>query len=131
MAVHDAARPFASADLLARTAAAAATAGGAVPGVPVPDTIVRVPEVSDPVGPAMTATYLRRELLFAVQTPQVFRWDLLHAAHSVAAAERRDFTDDGGLLASRGHDPVVVPGETSNWKVTTESDLRRALDLLK
>lgn len=131
VAVHDAARPFASADLLARTAIAAAAAGGAVPGVPVPDTIVRVPEVCDPSGPAMTATYLRRDLLYAVQTPQVFRWDLLHAAHSVAAAEQMDFTDDGGLLASRGHDPVVVPGEAGNWKVTTEGDLRRALDMLK
>lgn len=131
VAIHDAARPFATSDLLARTAAAAATSGGAVPGVPVPDTIVRVPEVYDSTGPAMTATYLKRELLYAVQTPQVFRWDLLHAAHSVAAAAQLDFTDDGGLLASRGHDPVVVPGEAGNWKVTTEGDLRRALDMLK
>ena len=130
VAIHDAARPFASASLLARVAHAAQDAGGAIPGVPVADTIVRIADAGDPQSDP-PATYLKRELLQAVQTPQVFRWDLLHAAHSVAAADGSDFTDDGGLLASRGHAPVVVEGEASNWKVTTETDLRRALELLK
>ena len=128
VAVHDAARPFATTDLFARLAAAAAEAGGAVPGVPVPDTIVRISETDEPAAPAV---YLKRELLHAVQTPQVFRWDILHAAHEEAAVKDLNFTDDGGLLASRGHYPVVVPGDAGNWKVTTEADLRQALELLK
>jgi len=122
VAVHDAARPFASTDLMARLCEAAVERGGAVPGVPVPDTIVR----SD--GPG--AVYLQRNLLRAVQTPQVFRWDIFHAAHAQAAAKGLEFTDDGGLLASCSHDPAVVDGEPGNWKVTTDDDWRRAWDLL-
>jgi 2-C-methyl-D-erythritol 4-phosphate cytidylyltransferase / 2-C-methyl-D-erythritol 2,4-cyclodiphosphate synthase len=122
VAIHDAARPFATAALLGRLAEAAAQRGGAVPGVPVPDTVVRSGQGR--------AHYLARETLLAVQTPQVFRWDQLREAHAWAAAACRSFTDDGGLLAARGHDPAVVEGETGNWKITTESDWRRAADLL-
>ncbi len=123
VAIHDAARPFASADLLARLGRAADRARGAVPGTPVPDTIVQSVEG--------TAAYLERSSLLAVQTPQVFRWDLFHAAHAWAAEKGVDFTDDGGLMAFRGHDPVVVAGEQGNWKVTTAGDWGRAQSLLQ
>lgn len=122
VAIHDAARPFASAALLARLAAGAAARGGAVPGVPVHDTIVHSEQGR--------ARYLARETLLAVQTPQVFRWEQLREAHAWAAASHASFTDDGGLLAARGHDPAVVEGEIGNWKITTEGDWRRAADLL-
>lgn len=123
VAVHDAARPFASADLLLRLAKAAAASGGAVPGVPVSDTIVQ--------SGTGVAVYLERSSLLAVQTPQVFRWDQFQAAHAWAAAKGLDFTDDGGLLASRGHVPVVVDGEQGNWKVTTNGDWVRAQAMLE
>lgn len=123
VAVHDAARPFADADLLARLARAAAQSGAAVPGVPVADTVVELDS-------ARRAHYLVRSRLAAVQTPQVFRWDLLFPAHREAARQGTDFTDDGGLLAARGCDPTVVAGDPDNWKVTTESDWRRAEELL-
>jgi 2-C-methyl-D-erythritol 4-phosphate cytidylyltransferase/2-C-methyl-D-erythritol 2,4-cyclodiphosphate synthase len=123
VAVHDAARPFASAALLAGLAEAALQAGGAIPGVPVPDTIV---EVKDG-----TAAYLRREVLQAVQTPQVFRWSLFEPAHRWAHESLRVFTDDGGLLAAHGQEPAVVPGDPDNWKVTSAADWVRAADLLK
>jgi len=123
VAVHDAARPFASAELLDRLARAAAQSGGAVPGVPVSDTIVQAD-----VG---TAVYLKRSSLLAVQTPQVFRWDRFQSAHAWAAETGADFTDDGGLLAARGHIPVVVAGEQGNWKVTTNGDWLRAEALLE
>ncbi len=121
VAVHDAARPFASAELLVRLCRAADSGGaaGAVPGVAVPDTIVQAKEGA--------AVYLDRSSLLAVQTPQVFRWDLFHDAHSWAADEGIEFTDDGGLLAARGHAPVVVAGEQDNWKVTTNGDWKRAV----
>lgn len=119
VAIHDAARPFASLDLLTRLHAAARDAGGAVPGLPVADTVVRREDDG-------SVTYLRRDLLHAVQTPQVFRWAPLHAAHAWAAAEGRGYTDDGGLLAARAAPPVVVAGEPGNWKVTTADDLERA-----
>lgn len=126
VAVHDAARPFASGDLLAALAEAAHEHGAAVPGVPVADTIVRHDD--DTEAPVI---YLERGRLLAVQTPQVFRWDGFLAAHRWAAAEGLDFTDDGHLLAERGLPPVVVPGEGANWKVTGDDDWRRAASLLE
>ena len=67
----------------------------------------------------------------AVQTPQVCRWHDFQAAHAWAAAEGRNFTDDGGLMAARGVSPVVVMGEQGNWKITTEEDWQRAAVLLR
>ncbi len=125
VAVHDAARPFASVRLLAELIEAAAATGAAVPGIPVADTIVQKASAD------CAATYLVREALLAVQTPQVFRWELLHAAHEWAAQNERSFTDDGGLVAHRGTNPVVIPGQQSNWKVTTDGDWLRAAELLE
>ncbi len=152
IAVHDAARPFASRHLLARVAAAAAEHGAAVPGVAIADTIVEVVssigadgageatgaagvagavDATDPGDERPVARYLERGALRALQTPQVFRGDLLLDAHRWAREHGLDFTDDGGLLAARGCAPVVVPGEGGNWKVTTDADLARAEALLR
>lgn len=132
VAVHDAARPFATHHLLGRVADAAAVHRAAVPAVPVPDTVVQLVAGEDggPQSAQPVAGYLERSLLAAVQTPQVARWADLHAAHAWAAEEGASFTDDGGLLAERGVPPVVVMGEPGNWKVTTEDDWRRAAGLL-
>jgi len=127
VAVHDAARPFASRHLLARLAEAASRHGGAVPGAPVPDTIV---QLSGQRGGQAAVRYLERDSLRAVQTPQVFRWEAFFAAHRDCHEKNQAFTDDGGLLAAAGLPPVVVMGEIENWKVTTEADLVRAGDLL-
>jgi 2-C-methyl-D-erythritol 4-phosphate cytidylyltransferase/2-C-methyl-D-erythritol 2,4-cyclodiphosphate synthase len=123
VAVHDAARPFATADLLARLVGAAADSSGAIPGVPVPDTIVQSAQGQ--------AVYLKRDALRAVQTPQVFRWESFRRAHAWAAEAGAEFTDDGGLMAARGHDPVVVDGDPSNWKVTSGGDWEQAVNILK
>ena len=132
VAVHDAARPFASRHLLDRLVRAAGRHGAAVPGVPVPDTIVQLaPGAADDLDEVPVAAYLERALLTAVQTPQVCRWRQLHDAHAWAAAEGRSFTDDGGLVAARGLQPVVVMGEAGNWKITTEDDWSRAAALLR
>ncbi len=124
VAVHDAARPFATVELLGKLMQAADQSGAAVPGIPVADTILQID------GDHSAADYLQRESLVAVQTPQVFRWDLLHSAHQWAAENQRTFTDDGSLVAALGTGPVVVPGLLSNWKVTTDDDWRRAYELL-
>jgi len=124
VAVHDAARPFATADLLTKLVAAASISGAAVPGIPVSDTILQTS------GETSAAVYLERSALVAVQTPQVFRWELLRDAHQWAASNGRSFTDDGSLVAHCGTNPVVVSGEQGNWKVTTEGDWLRAVELL-
>lgn len=123
VAVHDAARPFASRGLLGALAEAALVSGVAVPGLPVPDTIIAAENGQ--------TRYLSRETLVAVQTPQVMRWSLFAAAHRWAQDSGSDFTDDGGLLSARGHPATVVPGEAENWKVTTAADWARAEDILR
>jgi 2-C-methyl-D-erythritol 4-phosphate cytidylyltransferase/2-C-methyl-D-erythritol 2,4-cyclodiphosphate synthase len=128
VAVHDAARPFATHHLLVRLVEAAAKHGAAVPGIPVTDTVVQLHEGDHD---RAEARYLEREALRALQTPQVFRWAPFYEAHVWCHEQKLSFTDDGGLLATRGLIPVVVMGETENWKITTESDLGRVDDIFK
>ena len=113
--VHDAARPFATADLFdAVIAAVAAGADGAIPGVPVTDTIKVVDDHR-----RVVATP-ERDSLVAVQTPQAFRLDVLRRAHDRG---RTDATDDAMLLEEIGARVVVVPGEVDNRKITVAADL--------
>jgi 2-C-methyl-D-erythritol 4-phosphate cytidylyltransferase len=111
--VQDAARPFASSGLF-RTVVAAVKAGhaGAVPGVPVFDTIKRVED-------GVVASTLDRSELVAVQTPQAFRAEALRVAHASEDAA----TDDAALLERAGFEVVVVAGELSNRKLTDAGDL--------
>jgi 2-C-methyl-D-erythritol 4-phosphate cytidylyltransferase len=117
--VHDAARPLASPALFAAVVAAVnAGADGAVPGVPVADTVKRVD------GARVIETVARDDLV-AVQTPQAFRASALRRAHAAGA----DATDDAVLVEQAGGRVVVVPGERHNLKVTDPDDLRIAAAL--
>jgi 2-C-methyl-D-erythritol 4-phosphate cytidylyltransferase/2-C-methyl-D-erythritol 2,4-cyclodiphosphate synthase len=120
--VHDAARAFTSAAQFdAVVSAVAATGEGAVPGLPVADTVKRADADS-----LITATVDRSELV-AVQTPQGFRRDVLLAAYARAAAEE---TDDAALVTAIGEAVRIVPGDPLAFKVTTTADLHRAEQLL-
>lgn len=113
--VHDAARPAASPALFAAVVdAVRAGADGAIPGVPVVDTVKRIE------GDRVVATLDRGELI-AVQTPQAFRADVLRTAHAGGG----ESTDDSALVEAVGGRVVVVPGEPSNVKLTTRADLDR------
>lgn len=115
--VHDAARPLASRALFAAVIAAVrAGADGAVPALPVSDTI----KVVD-AGGRVVATPDRASLV-AVQTPQAFRADALRRAHAGGA----DGTDDAALVEACGGLVVTVAGEPHNAKITTVEDLDRA-----
>jgi len=119
--VHDAARPFASADLIARAIRAAEKTGAAIPGLPVTDTIKRVD------GSGIVETTLDRSSLRLVQTPQAFAFPALIAAHRRAAEQGRDdFTDDAALAEWAGIKVSVFPGESGNTKFTTAEDFVRA-----
>jgi 2-C-methyl-D-erythritol 4-phosphate cytidylyltransferase len=112
--VHDAARPFASPALFRSVVAAVAGgAAGAVPGLPVADTLKRVDAAS-----VVLAT-VSRESLVGVQTPQAFRATALVAAHAAGG----DATDDAGLVEALGETVVVVPGDPRNIKLTEPADL--------
>lgn len=115
--VHDAARPLAGPALYARVLdAVRAGADGAVPGVPIADTVKRV----DPTG-RVIATIPRDELV-AVQTPQAFRAAGLRAAHAAVP----EGTDDAAVVEAAGGRVVVVAGEADNFKITEPGDLVRA-----
>lgn len=119
--VHDAARPFASAALIARAIAAAAATGAAIPGMPVTDTIKAVD------GHGMVGETLDRSRLRAIQTPQAFRFAPLLEAHRRAEREGRDdFTDDAALAEWAGMQVTVFDGEPANIKVTHAEDFMRA-----
>jgi 2-C-methyl-D-erythritol 4-phosphate cytidylyltransferase len=111
--VHDAARPLATPELFELVIdAVRAGADGAVPAVPVADTLKRVE------GDRVAATVDRGGLV-AVQTPQAFGAACLRAAHAVES----DATDDAALVEAVGGTVVVVAGDPRNVKVTTVADL--------
>lgn len=119
VAIHDAARPFASPDLFSTVVAAVdAGADGAVPVQPVTDTVKRLVD-------GRIAETLDREQLGLAQTPQAFRVEALRSAHESAAAAGREVTDDAMLLEPSGT-IAAVAGEPMNFKVTTMLDLVRA-----
>ena len=110
--VHDAARPFASSDLIARTIAAAAESGAALAALEARDTVKQV------AGGVVSAT-LDRRTIFLAQTPQAFRRDVLRDALAITS----DATDEAALAEQAGHAVRIVAGEASNIKITTPEDL--------
>jgi 2-C-methyl-D-erythritol 4-phosphate cytidylyltransferase/2-C-methyl-D-erythritol 2,4-cyclodiphosphate synthase len=119
--IHDAARPFASAELVSRAILAAQHDGAAVPVLPVTDTVKTV----DALG--RVDKTLDRTMLRLVQTPQAFAFPALLEAHRRAAqAGRADFTDDAALAEWAGMKVGVFPGETGNIKITNPEDFGRS-----
>jgi 2-C-methyl-D-erythritol 4-phosphate cytidylyltransferase len=107
--VHDAARPLASVALFQNVIAAVRDgADAAVPGVPIADSLRRID------GGAVD-----RSGVVAVQTPQAFRPAALRRAHR----DEADASDDATLVEMIGGKVVIVPGETTNFKITTAHDL--------
>src|SRR5262245_45412828 len=124
--IHDAARPFVPAALIDRVIDSLKVHQGALPALPVTDSLKRAE------GPRVTGT-VARESLWQAQTPQGFAFGPILAAHR-AAAERepaRDFTDDSGIAEWFGLDVALVEGAASNRKLTTAEDLRIADELLQ
>jgi 2-C-methyl-D-erythritol 4-phosphate cytidylyltransferase len=120
--VHDAVRPLAGPDLFDRVVAAVrAGADGAVPGIPVADTIKQV----DPDGVRVIET-LERATLRAVQTPQAFAAPVLRRAH----ARGEEATDDAALVEALGGTVVVVEGDATNLKITRPEDFAVAESIL-
>lgn len=112
--VHDGARPLVTPELIAAGVAAAAETGAAAAALPVVDTLKETD------GAAIVRRTLPREHLWAVQTPQVFRYDLLLRAHNAAID---DVTDDCALVEQIGGSVKLYPGASANFKVTTPEDI--------
>lgn len=121
VAVHDAARPLLTPTLVNRGIACARRSGSAVPVVALPDTIKVVEN-------GRVVETLERSRLRAIQTPQVFRRDLLAWALSCRGD---DVTDEAGLLESLGAAVRTFDGDPDNFKLTYPGDLERAERLLR
>ncbi len=123
-AIHDGARPLVSWQLIDRVVRAANSFGAAAPGIPVKDTVKQVQ------GGLVSATPDRTSLR-AVQTPQVFDFDLLRGAVKKALVEKITITDDCSAVENLGMTVKIVEGQESNIKITTPLDLKIAQLLLE
>jgi len=119
--IHDAARPFLSARVIDDLLAALQKHEGAIPALPVADTLARYD--------AMMGDTVSREHLYRVQTPQAFIFDAVVAAHRVWP-EEQDATDDAQMVRDTGHDVTIVPGDIMLEKITQPEDFERAEALL-
>ena len=126
--VHDAVRPFVTAEIIHDVIEAARKYGAAIAGMPAMDTIKEVQRTSE--GAVITATVPRERVVMA-QTPQGFRYDVLKKAFDEAAADGFLGTDEASLVERSGHEVVVVMGSPRNIKITTPADMELAEFFLK
>jgi 2-C-methyl-D-erythritol 4-phosphate cytidylyltransferase len=125
VAIHDAARPCLSTNLIDGVFAQAAKTGAALLAVPVTDTVKR----GDPQNRVQST--MSRQGLWLAQTPQVFRREWLVAAYAGRSSHKQPITDDAQLIEAAGHPVHLVAGSTSNLKITTREDLALAEAVLK
>jgi 2-C-methyl-D-erythritol 4-phosphate cytidylyltransferase len=119
--IHDGVRPFIETDLIELAIVAAMKDRAVITALPAKDTVKKVGE-SD----FVLETYERKSL-WLVQTPQVFRYEDIIAAHHRALMERwEDVTDDASLIEKMGIPVKVIPGSEYNIKVTTPQDMELA-----
>lgn len=120
--IHDAVRPLVSLDTLERTYAMAEKAGGAIP-VTEMDESVRVVRTEG------TSEVVDRSRLKRVQTPQVFRSELIKEAYRMAS--HAEFTDDASVYEAYVGNISLVEGNSQNIKITTPTDLKLASLLIQ
>jgi 2-C-methyl-D-erythritol 4-phosphate cytidylyltransferase / 2-C-methyl-D-erythritol 2,4-cyclodiphosphate synthase len=122
--IHDAARPFVSADVITRTIEAAAESGAALAALQARDTVKRAAGSTEG-GPhvLLVDETIARETIFLAQTPQAFRRDVLAAALDYATRTHAEGTDEAALAERAGHLVRLVDGDASNIKITTPDDL--------
>lgn len=122
VAIHDGARPFVSEQIIEKAISEAKDFGAVVVGVPVKDTIKSVTSN----GNRVTGT-LNRDELWAAQTPQVFKKDIIVRAYQC----KHRVTDDAMLVEKLGIPVKMVMGSYQNIKITTTEDLKIAQGILK
>jgi 2-C-methyl-D-erythritol 4-phosphate cytidylyltransferase/2-C-methyl-D-erythritol 2,4-cyclodiphosphate synthase len=125
--IHDAARPFASADLFSRVIEAAAKGGAATAALQASDT---VKEATEAPGLKVVARTLARESIYLAQTPQAFSRHVLEEAITWGRQKVDAVTDEASLAEQAGHPVRLVEGEAANIKITTPDDLTLSKGLL-
>ena len=125
--IHDAARPFATADLFTRVIEAAVKGGAAIAALQASDT---VKEATAAPGLRIVARTIVRESIYLAQTPQAFSRDVLESAIARGRERIGPATDEASLAEEAGHSVRLVDGEATNIKITTPYDLRVSESLL-
>ena len=121
--IHDAVRPLIDPATIDRTIDAVVEHGSAIVGLPAIDTIKQVERTAH--GAIITST-IPREFVVLAQTPQGFRFGLLHKAMTEAMADGFVGTDEASVIERAGHRVAVVHGSQVNLKITQPGDLELA-----
>ncbi len=126
IAIHDAARPLVTAEIVRNGIASARAHGAAVAAIPVRDTLKRSRGEQ-----ALVESTVDRTDLWAAQTPQVFRSSVLSEAYQLIGDRASEYTDDAGVVEAAGLPVAIFPGSVGNLKVTHPDDLPVATALLR
>ena len=118
--IHDGARALVTPEVIRRTIASVEEHGSGIASIPAVDTIKR----ADKNGLVIETP--DRSTLYAMQTPQGFRTELIRKAHEIAQADRFLGTDDASLLEHAGMPVYLCEGDRENLKLTTPTDLKLA-----
>lgn len=125
VAIHDAARPCVTAEMIDAVFAEAARSGAAILAAPITGTIKRVS------GAGVIDATVSREGLYEAQTPQVFRRQLIIDAYAKRPTEGETVTDDAQLVERTGYPVAVARSDATNIKITTKADVTLANAILK
>ncbi len=120
VAVHDAARPLITSDVIDSVFAAALRTGAAIPGVPITSTVKRIDKEGQ------IETTIDRSQLRLAQTPQTFDRQILLDAFALANGRLQHFMDEASLVEASGHSVTVTNGAWENIKITTAEDFHLA-----
>jgi 2-C-methyl-D-erythritol 4-phosphate cytidylyltransferase len=121
--VHDAVRPFVTAEQITRVIEEARRCEAAILGIPAMDTVKEVKRASLPEDVALIIGTIPRERVVLAQTPQAFATKLLKEAFARAQADGVSASDEAGLVERMGHDVHVVLGSERNMKITKPADM--------
>lgn len=122
--IHDGARPFVNEDIIKNSIEEAKENNAVVVGVPVKDTI----KVVDSNGNIVDTP--NRSLLWSVQTPQSFKYEIITKAYEYAYSNDYYGTDDAMLVEHIGYNVKMIEGSYDNIKITTEEDLHFGIQIL-
>ncbi|MBI5098388.1 MAG: 2-C-methyl-D-erythritol 4-phosphate cytidylyltransferase [Nitrospirae bacterium] len=115
--IHDGVRPFIPKGLIENLIAELKNADGAIPGIPVKETL------KEAAADGTVVSTMNREKFWAVQTPQAFFFRVIKKAYDTAYAEGFYATDDAALIERIGGRVKIIPGSPYNIKVTTPEDM--------
>lgn len=116
--IHDAVRPFISKKKILELIKTAEKENCVIPGIPVPETVKRVDAEN-----IVTET-IDRKNVWTIQTPQVFRYDILRKSFEKAYNENFTGTDESAIVENAGYKVKVIEGEKTNVKITFREDIR-------